>query len=242
MARRSLLAVLTVVMALMASAGAATVTVTQVVPIGSGTQDVTYSLTSYGTTDWQLLSGGTVSPTDEMNGGSGIGALSYDAGTGTPGLTSTVTGKTPLYEWTNGTSTAVRSASGANVLGTVNDTVNIGQTFTLLVNATDASSEMYLWLLGENVNLDITGTVTGATDTFSAGAGGNSPFLGLFKVDFEADNPSDTLTLTIEKTGILGGTNSRFGVQALALSVVPEPTTLALLALGGVALLRRRKR
>ncbi len=222
---------------------AATVVVTQVEAIGSGTEQE-YNLTNLGSSDWQIFTGDTVAPTDEMSGGSGIGALTYDGGVGGTLLTQTASGKSPGYTWTNGINTASQTNGQEDTLATVSDELNIGQTFTLTVDATNTASELYFWVMGENVNLDITGTLsgTGTTNTLAAGAGGNSPFFGLFKIDFTADTVSDTLTVDIERTGSQGGSNFRHGIQAAALTVIPEPSSLVLvgIALAGGMLVWRR--
>jgi hypothetical protein len=122
-------------------------------------------------------------------------------------------------------------------------TGSTGQTFTLTVDADTKASQLYLWLGSQNSNFDIDATLTGgASQTVNVGTGANSTDLGLFRIDFTADNASDLLTVDLVKTAVSGGNVSVFGVQAAALTVVPEPATLGMVAMAGAFLLVLRRR
>lgn len=233
-------------LALLAGAGishSATVVITQVedfADLGGNN----YNLTTLGTNDWNIFGGSTVAPTEEMNGGSGIGALSYNAGAGVPGLIGEASGRTPNFNWTNGSPTASSTGFNPTSLSTQSDTsANVGQTFTLTVDATTLSSSLYLWLVAENSFMDLSASITGASDTLAIGTGSNNLDAGLFRIDFTADL-TETMTVSIAKTSTSSGTRSRFGIEAAALTVIPEPSTAALLGAGvaGIAFLHRRRR
>ncbi|MFP4354535.1 MAG: PEP-CTERM sorting domain-containing protein [Phycisphaerae bacterium] len=62
----------------------------------------------------------------------------------------------------------------------------------------------------------------------------------VLQVDYTASQAQDLLvTLTAQE--VLSDTNRRFDIQAVAVDAIPEPATMSLLALGGLAVLRRRR-
>lgn len=242
---------LSVVLA-MGAAQAAIINITQVEAFGDLSGN-TYDLTTMGTQDWTVYGGGTLAPSDEMNGGAGIGALAYTPPNQTtyPGAALTVkataTGKNPLLSWSNGTT--LGSASGKDVNPLMHDSDpatknggqgSIGQSFTLTVDAATSPSTLYLWLLAENSVFSINANLSGANQTMTGqGTGNNAPIAALYQIDFTADVASDQLTIDLLKTSVQGGSNSRFGVQSAAL--VPEPVAMGLITFSGLALLAARR-
>jgi len=228
---------------------AATVSITELEPV-SNLSGTVYDLTALGTSDWVVYGGTTVAPSDEMNGGSGIGSLTYDPnGSSVTGVTNRLTGADPSYSWTNGTNVPSTSpVANLNVLVNANDaTATMGQTFTLTIAGNTSPSQLYLWVGAENTFFDINASLSGApTALFSnAGTGANSTQIGLYRIDFTADSPTDDLTVDLVRQSTTGGTFKQFGVQAAALTVVPEPSTFALMGiagLAGLALMRKERR
>lgn len=237
-----------------AAAQAALITITKIDPATANFGDLSannYNLSTLGTTDWTIWGAASLTPSERMNGGSGIGALAYDdSSTTVKGFGSSATGRNPLYSWSNGTSVTAHGGADFNVLTSANDpavgnggTGSTGQTFTLTVDADTKASQLYLWLGAQNSFFDIDATLTGGTSqTLNVGTSANNPDMGLFRIDFTADNASDLLTVDLVKTAVSGGNVSNFGIQAAALTVVPEPATLSLIASAGLALMLWRRR
>jgi hypothetical protein len=140
---------------------AASITISKIDPAAANFGDLSgnnYNLSTLGSTDWTIWAGPLLTPTERMNGGAGIGALTYDdSSTPVKGLGSSLTGRDPVYSWTNGTSTPSSGGSGFNVLNHNSDpavgnggTGSTGQTFTLTVDADTNASSLYLWLASQN--------------------------------------------------------------------------------------------
>jgi hypothetical protein len=248
---RKLLCIVIFIVVAIPAAQAASVVVTQLEP-WSDISGNTYDLTSLGTSDWVIYGSASVTPNESMSGGSGIGALSFtDTLTNPQGLGSTSTGRDPNYSWTNGTSTPSSSGSGSNITTHVSDpavgnggSASIGHTFSLTVDADTSLSQLYIWMGATNSFFDLTATLPGDSAVQNFGTGNNNVEAALFRIDFTADNPSDLLSLTFEKTTVTGGGASLFGIQAMALSVIPEPSTALMFGLAGTALyfLRRQRK
>ncbi|MFP4354536.1 MAG: PEP-CTERM sorting domain-containing protein [Phycisphaerae bacterium] len=63
----------------------------------------------------------------------------------------------------------------------------------------------------------------------------------VLEISYNADVAQD-LIITFTGQNVYSDTNRRFDIQAVAVDAIPEPATMSLLALGGLAVLRRRRR
>lgn len=92
-------------------------------------------------------------------------------------------------------------------------------------------------LVGDGVSWSaiIDGSDDGAGGSFNTGAKTNN----VLSIDFGADEDQDLL-ISLTARAVESDTNRRFDVQAVA--VTPEPATMALLGLGGLGVLLKRKR
>lgn len=197
------------------------------------------NLTATGNLDWvQYGSNGNtdpITPTDRMNGGTGITSLAHIGGAI---HTSDVFGNPEnIYSWTNGTVSAV--GAGIQADRSVLPVNGAGVRLTADVAAA-GSYQLHFYTTTYDVNLAATASLTsgGVNDSVAGtNVGGLQQYV--YTVDFTT-NGADTLTLDVTRSG---GADSIFAFEAADLSSVagvPEPGSLLLLGLGGLALLRRR--
>ncbi|TLD71755.1 hypothetical protein FEM03_06345 [Phragmitibacter flavus] len=101
-----------------------------------------------------------------------------------------------------------------------------------------------VWATGFNAQGTMTATLNGATAvTLQSQEYSNSKQPTLFTFTFRPDVVGDLLNLSYVMTTDTTGTNSHVGIQAVTVSVVPEPTQalLCLLGLVGLTQIRRRR-
>jgi hypothetical protein len=102
-----------------------------------------------------------------------------------------------------------------------------------------SSLDLNVWSGGGDTNVDW--TVTGSSSGLLGSGTFNTPdgLVVTHGIDF-AGNGSEILTLTLLQTS---GEDAYLAMDNLIFSeaVIPEPTTLALLGLGGIALFRRKR-
>lgn len=117
---------------------------------------------------------------------------------------------------------------GANLGITITglSTLSAGQTLTLTA-----------WGMGDSANQDTAFTGTYGADIQSA----NTAFSGTPFVQFTFTSDGITDTLVLNAAPGSGGEN-RSHFSGVSLSVVPEPSSTALLGLGGLALIMRRRK
>ena len=115
---------------------------------------------------------------------------------------------------------------------------NLGLTITGLSSVTSGQTVVLTaWGIGDSANQDTAFTGTyGADDQSGNTTFSSSPYV---QFTFTADGSTDTLTL-VAAPGTGGQNRSHF--SGVSLSVVPEPSSSALLGLGGLALILRRRK
>ena len=214
-------------------------------------------LTAQGSLDWRIWDdpADTNDPGDdwanpapvhnEKLAGTAVSALTY----ADPDNNSDNTFFSPdhTYTYTDGTSptSATTGQLGLGFLGTLAGIDDDSLTFSV---ATVNTQEHTLTIYGAQRRSGSTLTLTldGATtevDTFAAGAAGTN-IQWVYTATFTPDTAGDLLTVALTSSGTstdaANGSNS-VRIGAAAVSVIPEPASLALLGLGGLALMGQRR-
>lgn len=188
--------------------------------------------------------------TNHKSGGPAEGGAGYISGISAVGGTSQVRGSTSLpaitYTYSDGSSPA--SLSPAAKQGTIfnskfDDTTGVGLSLTV----TGDPSQLYrvnVWATGYSGVGQITATLNNATEvqllsqTFD-----NTKQPVLFTFEFQPDSAADLLHLSYILHTDGGLNSSHIEIQAVTVTVIPEPSSLAVAGLfGGLALVRRRRR
>lgn len=210
------------------------------------------NLTTTGSLDWAYWSPNTatvvsplVAPNNEKFGGTAIGGLDVIGGTGLRGSTTSTT--VERYSFTDGTS----QASGTNmslaglIFNSQTGTGADGKGWQLTIAGDPAQERMVTLYLGAfaatgNLTLTLNGVALPLTDSkvFPNSA---PKQMDVYTVRFQPDSASDLLTVRYTASNITDPTNGHVGLQAVTVAAVPEPTSVGLLLLGGVALCRRRR-
>ncbi len=130
------------------------------------------------------------------------------------------------------------------------DAVDLDGTTISFTADGDPGTQRTLTLYGavRRANIDITASLNGTADVSESfgppGGDTNATYDSIYSVDFLPDSAADRLTITLTPTGSTDrGSNFnsiRFG--AATLTAVPEPASLALLAMGALCLMPRRRR
>jgi len=214
-----------------------------------GTANV--NLTTQGDLDWAIwnLNGTAVvpgTPTNRKNLVSPatpfIGpTLSTVGGGSLRGPSSGQTG-TKLFSYTDGISpTSLASSTQGVIFNNQVNTVGAG----LQVNITGVVGQettVYVWATGFGVTGTMTASLAGAADVvLSTQAFGSVRAPTLFTFTFTPTLATDQLNLSYVTTTSTSG-SGHVGIQAIAVSAVPEPSKAVLCFLGLMGLLRRRRR
>ena len=201
---------------------------------GNGNVNIGYNNGATGTLN---MSGGTLVAVD-LN----IGFL----GAGTTGIATVSGGTINLSDdlvLGNGTSTT----SGELTIVGDSATINVGDNMTIAVNGT---AELTFELGATGVStIDVTNIfdINSGADLFIDGlnyTGGYNTVIDLVTFGSLGDSTWDSITIDnfLKPGGGEWTTSINFDGDSMYLSVVPEPSSTALLGLGGLALMLRRKR
>ena len=214
----------------------------------SGTYNLT---TTHGTQDWAIWDSAQAAPGLRKDGGTTIGDMSQINGdstfrisTAAPG---TGTSTTPEYSltYTDGTSPNTTGDIGASLaLYNILESVNSGLGFDVTATSADPFT-VYMWgsVYRGTGTLTVTDVATPTTfDSLASAAvsieNGGDAFL--YTTTISGHSVNDVFSFGFVLTDDGPGANSRTGIQAV--SVIPEPSTTALLGLGGLALILRRRK
>ncbi len=196
------------------------------------------NLTTEGVLDWWAFASdtevGTITPT-YRKATTGVGSIVSAITTGATNEAAPYNNATNDYAWTNGSPTLVVGSLTTNF-----DRLVMATGAQFVITTTVASAGSYtLRLYSAVFNLDVT-----STSTLTNAGVSSSPVLsdvpnGLYNnywtVNFTTDGP-DTLISTFTSSG----PGNIFALEAVTL--IPEPSSAALLGLGLAGLLRRRRR
>lgn len=229
----------------------------------------TYDLTDLGELDWaywnKTANPTTGSPSNSLNGGTLISDISPLHGGSLRGTSSVSTSAD--FSFANGTSPT--SGTINNIFGIFNDQLGSeadgtepGLTFTVLLPNAGTTYEVLVWG-SEYYTIDVddddpSGDTDGAGGIFSASLSGATTYVessltdanvppkqtAIYSLLATADNDNDPLTISYELPSDAFSGNAHVLIDAVAVSVIPEPETVAVIfGLSGLllALSRRRK-
>jgi hypothetical protein len=209
------------------------------------------NLTTQGTVDWAywnsvFSSNLPLPPSNSKNGGTAIGDLGIVGGTALQKSGSAVT--TEQYSFTDGTNPV--SATNVNLGGGLVFNSDLGSNssgkgITLQVAGNPATEQIITLYLG---GFGATGNLSLNLDGFGVTFGDNSQiFVGLspkeiaiYTLRFRTDNVGEKLTISYTASDSTSPF-SHVGIEAITVAAVPEPSALALGAVGLAFIFRRRR-
>lgn len=176
----------------------------------------------------------SINPTGTIASDNGLPATTYSVtnvdltavgGTATESFTFTVT-----YSQTGGTAVAYSGFGNVGVSGNADININGAEVLTTSVSL-DSSSFAGLSLIGFT-QARAGGFASGETGTFAHGGG---------SVDVGFGDTIKTISGTTFDFSVASGSNLSLEGYTVGFEAVPEPASASLLALGSLALLRRRR-
>lgn len=210
------------------------------------TPPASVNLTTTGTYDWAIWNiSSSLStprlPTNYKAGGPrAISAISAVGGGSVRGYTQV---PTELYSYTDGNSPETLTNSTQNFAANSDlDTLGRGVSLTI----TGDPAQLYrvdVWTSGFNATGTLTASLTGTAGFSDSNSYGASKTPALYSFTFQPNSAADLLTIQYVMTADLGN-SAHVGIQAVTLSAIPEPSSLALLAGSAAALafVRRKRR
>jgi hypothetical protein len=189
-------------------------------------------LTAEGGLDWAFYTYDSGLTTESMNGGTGIGPLQLI------GNRSASSFSYPGdFAWSDGTATT--SATGQT--GGAADNTWGGNILQLTADADAAPRDLVLYLMRLNATIRVDAELSNGDplDSYTYSSTGYNTEYDRHVIRYSSATPA-TLTVTIVGAEAPQNVTPTAGLAAATLSVVPEPASLALLAAGGLCLLRRR--
>lgn len=191
------------------------------------------NLTTTGTFDWAIWNTNSTTglssraPTNRKAGSpNAISAITPVGGGNVQGVT---VGSSELYSYTNGNSPATLTNSTQYfVINNGLDTIGRGVQFTITGDPTK-TYQIDVWTSGLNATGTLTATTAGAPTFTDSNSYGSTKTPALYSFTFQPNQVSDLLTIQYVLTTD-SGSSAHVGIQAVSISVVPEPTTLALAA------------
>lgn len=216
---------------------------------GSVTQYATVDvdLTASGTLDWAIwntTSSSSVSsraPTNIKDGGAGLIGDLFGVG----GSSGSVRGfggvDDTFYSYTDGTSPETLSDATQGFVGNASlDSLGSGVTLSISGDPLQPL-RVDIWTTGFRATGEMTVTLNGVAEPLVLSATfGADKTPALFRFVFQPDTVSDVLGISYVVTEDTGS-SAHIGIQAVAISPVPEPTVVTLL-LGGLGVLGLRRR
>lgn len=214
-------------------------------------ENLTFNIDNYGALDWAIWktdSGSTDAanaiPTNEKSGAAFISNLFLVGGGDFQTSTNSATNWD--FDYTGGVNSPT-SGTYSNVNGVFNSllkTNGSGLSLTVKLPTTD-TYQIFLWAAAFAINDgQLTASLTGATNAVNNGMTGDFTApkdMYLYTVTAKADSANDTVTLSLVNNDSSPQNLSHVLVNAAAVQLIPEPSSLLLCSVGALALLRRRR-
>ena len=219
-------------------------------------------LTATGTTDWAVwevrrATSANFAPTTSKTSGTAIGNVTNIGGTTMRGTSNAGNVATGRYTWTGADASSGVARTDYTLNGsllfndaalTANTRENAGFSVSIQGGLTGVPNYLVLYLGGFLATGNLQVTLNGATtllDTSVVFAAVNPKQTVAYQLIYTPDNANDVLTVNYPATGTSSTQNSHVGIEAISLgltSVIPEPGSVLLGALGATLLLGRRQR
>jgi hypothetical protein len=204
------------------------------------------NLTTSGSLDWAIwntTSSTALSeraPTNTKSDGAGlIGDISGLGGSS--GSVRGYGGAEQTYSYTDGVSPETLTDSTQGFVGNATlDSVGAGVTLTI-VGDPFQPLRVDIWTTGFRATGELTASLEGAANVVLLSSYEADKVPALFSFVFQPDEISDVLTISYIMT-VDAGTSAHVGIQAIAVSAVPEPSAALLLAGGLIAVVVFRRR
>jgi len=220
----------------------------------TGTGDLKTTLTDsnsandpdLGSLDWAVWVSDNfnLTPSDQKSGGTAIGALSIiDVNDNlTTGTTGSGASKRD-FAWVDGTNTAVQTNSDDSTIELVNTRLGDGLSLDITLPAGDSTVTLVMGIRNAPGRLEV---LSGTTTLYDSNLDGtNLPnatnSFGTYTLDVTGAAANEVLTAQFTRFDS-GTTDGRLRIWAAAVSVIPEPASLALMGLGGLVMLGRDRR
>ena len=215
-------------------------------------------LTAIGTISWAVWNygagntGTSLVPSNRNSGAPTVGNAGFISSIGrVGGVSPNVRGGNAsllTFNYNNGASTLTFSGTSGMVFPSNLDSTNQGTALSITGN-TGQVYQVSVWAGGFAGQGRMTASLTGATDVVldsqvynDVDSGAGAKGATLFTYTFQPNSATDTLNLSYVLLSESGVGNSHVGISAVAVALVPEPSSFALVAaFGALGLMRRRR-
>ncbi len=209
-------------------------------------------LTALGTTDWAVWGwdSNAIVELRQKNGGSGIGALTSNKTSGQRSPATVSNGQlNSAFDFTDGTppnETGNNFSGGAGLdrQGSPNPLPIFS--FDAPMNADGSDNVLIVWFSGQKINTNgvniklFDGATQIGSTIIPTIATGDNKNMWIYEFEYGGADSARDLTFTFTMTSG-GQDDAMIMMHGAALQVIPEPASLALLGLGGLLLLPRRR-
>lgn len=222
-------------------------TLLRTAPTATGVSSV--DLSAIGTTNWAVWdsrSNPDSTPSPDFHMGSGttglISGISRTTGSGVRGTENTGSYPSGVFTWSNGNNNTV-PAQITGMFTTTDQTVaGVQFTITELPVLTDGQYyQINLYGSAYNGTAQVTATLGALTQSITGTATGGTKNIDLYQFLYNPDNQNDVLTLS-SILFVDDGDSAHALINAVAISIVPEPSSALIAGFGILGLFGIRRR